>query len=84
MGTPSNVDAGIITVTGGKVPVTLTPDAMSRYPIAADPMNNLFGVGEMITIRPPGATFQRSLPPSSRRSVVALKEQGIRAELPAG
>lgn len=57
MGTPTSVDAGVITITGGKVPVTLTPNAMSAYPVVSDGANDLFDGGEMITITAAGGTI---------------------------
>lgn len=55
-GTQSKVDAGVITITGGKVPVTLTPDAMSTYPGVTDPANDLFDGGDTLTIKAAGGT----------------------------
>lgn len=54
VGTPVNADAGVLTITGGKVPVTLTPDAMSKYPDAKDSANDLFDGGEVLTIAATG------------------------------
>jgi hypothetical protein len=54
VGTPVNEDAGVITLTGGKVPVTLTPDAASKYADVNDSANDLFDGGETITIAATG------------------------------
>ncbi|MEP7123941.1 MAG: hypothetical protein ABJE95_23635 [Byssovorax sp.] len=54
VGTPVNADAGVITITGGKVPITMTPDAMSKYADVKDSVNDLFDGGEAITIAATG------------------------------
>ena len=54
LGTPVNEDAGSITILGGKVPVTLTPDAQSKYPDARDPAKDLFDGGETLEIEAAG------------------------------
>ena len=75
LGTPGNEDAGVITITGGKVPVTLTPDAQSIYPSAADPASDLFSGGETITITAAGGAV-----PAFTASLVA--SGGIDVTLP--
>jgi hypothetical protein len=56
VGTPVDASAGVITITGGKVPVTLTPDAASKYADAKDPANDLFDGGEVITVAATGGS----------------------------
>ena len=85
MGTPSNVDAGVITITGGKVPVTLTPNAMSAYALVSDPAKDLFDGGEMITITAAGGTvpaFTASLTASVGVDVTLPLEPPNKGPLP--
>jgi hypothetical protein len=75
LGTPMNVDAGVITILGGKVPVTLTPDAQSMYPNVTDPANDLFNGGETLEVEAVGGMV-----PAFVTSIVA--SAGIDVTLP--
>jgi hypothetical protein len=51
-----NVSAGVIAISGGKVPVTLTPDAQNLYPRWQDMVTGLWDGGETIAMSAAGAT----------------------------